>query len=270
MNSESYSEWNLFVRMDDKTENEYYDPYVFPAIMEKETETEQTSSFSVWQTDEVLKESETSATNTEFKALNPVETVSQPSGAAKLLRDQLSGDSMEHLIDALAQALQIRNAEKQEKKAAKLAEPIYQILKQREKLCQETEEFYHQLDEENVKQETCSKADVPEKEKTEGTSVKCEEIPYISRAERKVLRRLEQRTKLTIPIYGKVNLMGEKEKLAMLLTETHSNRDFYDAIVTMDPCFGYDSDASPALAIFKATGQACHSQIWLCTLCKRS
>ena len=51
--------------------------------------------------------------------------------------------------------------------------------------------------------------------------------------------------------------MGKKEKLAMLLTETHSNRDFYEAIAATDPCFGYDSEASPALAIFKATGQTC-------------
>ena len=47
LNSASDAEWNPFVGMDDKTETEYYDPYVFPAIVEKETETEQTSSFSV-------------------------------------------------------------------------------------------------------------------------------------------------------------------------------------------------------------------------------
>ena len=51
--------------------------------------------------------------------------------------------------------------------------------------------------------------------------------------------------------------MGEREKLAMLLTETHSNRDFYEAVAAADPCFGYDSEASSTLAIFKATGQAC-------------
>ena len=51
--------------------------------------------------------------------------------------------------------------------------------------------------------------------------------------------------------------MGEKETLAMLLTETQSNRDFYEAIAATDPNFGFDSDASSALAVFKATGQAC-------------
>ena len=58
VNSKSYPDWNPFVGMEDKIENEHYDPYVFPTIVEKETETEQTSSFSVWQTDEILQESE--------------------------------------------------------------------------------------------------------------------------------------------------------------------------------------------------------------------
>ena len=214
------SNWNPFIAMEEKIKN--YEPYVFPAIVEKETETEQTSSFSVWQTDKILEESETKVAGTESGISNFVETVNQPVDTAKLLKDQLSGDAMEHLIDALAQALQSRNAEKQEKKAAKLAEPIYQILKQSEKLCQETEAFYHQMDEEDAKQETCSKVDLLEKEKAEGTSARCEEVPYISRRERKALRRLEQKTKLTIPVYGKINLMGERE------VSNAANRDTFE------------------------------------------
>ena len=39
---------NPFGELDN--EIEYIDPYVFPEIAENETETEQTSSFSMWQT----------------------------------------------------------------------------------------------------------------------------------------------------------------------------------------------------------------------------
>ena len=104
------------------------------------------------------------------------------------------------------------------------------------------------MDEENANAITSLESD-----KTQGTPVNSEEIFSPSRTERKMLRRLEQRT--GIPVYGAINRMTEKEQLAMLLTETHSNRNFYEAIVTMDPNFGFDNDASPATAIFKATGQ---------------
>ena len=103
LSSESHSGLNPFVGMDDETE--YYDPYVFPAIVEKESETEQTSSFSVWQTDKTLKEEETSS-----EAVNSEESADSPSlhSKANLLNTQTNSATMERLVAAIAEAIQTK------------------------------------------------------------------------------------------------------------------------------------------------------------------
>ena len=214
--------------------------------MESETETEQNGSFSLW----------TNGINPPEG--NPIVQVEQTpeSTSTQVSEAHLSGYKLEDLVEALTRALHIKkeSATSQEQFLIE-GETITQTTNENERIYQETEDFYRQIDEPSVHDQEQITA---QKEVQTGDSPFYH--PENHGLSKRQNARFRQKKKANsefplLPVFGGLNNCSNADKLAYLEKQRIPNRDFYEAIASTDPNLNHDDEASQAHAIFKATGQ---------------